>query len=418
MNKTKKNITLLILVILSAVILAICNNHNSGRNNQGVNMSQENSTSLIHNSEKTSGNNKDLTEFSDVQSLDSKIKNDYSDIYNLIEDNKNSYVLQLIDGFSSADISIVKDDWLKTIFLEYNGKNITERNYIVNTEENINNFIKFSKYILDNTGYSWIYPKDYYTEDSTFYSSYTDTTVVGRTNGNWNPIITKVKYINYDKSTEQPKNEWGEVFEIILNDEFHKKYSSGDNTQKENINSPIVFRKSWSFNYDNTLVEIITADNIKAKSDKEVKQYRSQYECNIDPIIPAGDINVAYKITVILINGNIAHTDAHIYKLPTAAFSFPEEGELFNDKYYSYQYDANGTVVLCPLLYGGDYILREFCYYNDYMFLDIDGDTTGELLIYHDASSSTWIQDITAYKINDTSINIYTLTLEDVLKNG
>ena len=107
MNKTKKNITLLILVILSAVILAICNNHNSGRNNQGVNMSQENSTSLIHNSEKTSGNNKDLTEFSDVQSLDSKIKNDYSDIYNLIEDNKNSYVLQLIDGFSSADISLL-----------------------------------------------------------------------------------------------------------------------------------------------------------------------------------------------------------------------------------------------------------------------------------------------------------------------
>ena len=113
-------------------------------------------------------------------------------------------------------------------------------------------------------------------------------------------------------------------------------------------------------------------------------------------------------------NGNIIYTDSHIDDLTKADFNFPPEGELFIDAYSSYQYDANGTIVLCPILSSSDYRLREYCIFNSYMFLDIDNDRSGELLIFHDAPSTSWIRDISAYKINDNSLDICALSLEDV----
>ena len=354
-------------------------------------------------------------------SLEDTISHDSNSLVNdhssdiIIKSTDTIYSLEVLEDLSHVSPSSLNEEWFKTIFFKQNNEVITEQNYIINTSiDSILEYVQLSKDIFSDTEYSWIYATDYYAEDSTNYHTYTDA-IIGRTNCPWNPIITKVKYINYDKSSTKPKYAWEHLFNIVLQDELSKY-----NTYNSNVFSidslPIIFRKSWSFEYNNKLVEIITANNIVAKPFNEITQYNSTNECSIIPILPTKDINIAYKITVILIDNTVVTTDIHTYNIPKTEFTFPVEGNTFIDEYATYQYDDEGNIMLYPLFVSNDYDIKKYKYYNNYMFLDIDGDLAGELLIHHNASSS-WINDISSYKFNGNMLNLYTLSLEDSYKN-
>lgn len=235
---------------------------------------------------------------------------------------------------------------------------------------------------------------DYYTADSTGYDNLADKNILF-TNQDFNPVISKVTYIDYDNNECVPKEEWFSTFKQILVSE-----------NKLAKDTPIIFRESWAFNHNGNLIEIVTANNIVSKEKKSITKFDENTVCYLEPITPKHEVLFGYKITVIFMNGEIINTSKIVSEIEKSYFNFPTEDiNIFTDEFSSYQYDQNNAIQLCPLYAVEFNNSRTFRCWDTYMYLDVDNDNSGELIEFHDSWSTSWLPGVIVYEIDDFKLN-------------
>lgn len=234
---------------------------------------------------------------------------------------------------------------------------------------------------------------DYYTKDSTGYNYLNDSNILF-TNHAYDPIVSKITYIDYDNDERTPKDEWYQIFKQIL-----------INENKQAENTPVIFRESWSFNDNGNIIEIVTANNIVAKEENEITKFNENSDCYLEPIIPKYNELFAYKITVIFINGKIVNISKIISKIDKNHFDYPTDDKyIFTDRYKCYQYSKDGSVCACPLFIQGDSNLRNLICWDTYMYLDVDNDDCGELIELSDSWSTSWLPGVIIYEIDNCKL--------------
>lgn len=249
--------------------------------------------------------------------------------------------------------------------------------------------------ILKSSNSYYIRATEYYGEDSTGYYNLTDEDILFISNKEHNPVVTKVTYTDYDKSEKIPKNNWIDAFEKEIEKQYGKKF-----------NSPIIIRESWSFKHGNLQVDIVNASNIIV--DAYNIPLINQTDISTNYSLPVGDHTIAYKMTLIFIDGNTANINTKLKKLTyietlsSDLFVFPENGETALGGYYTYQYDEKGNTILVPLYLLHDYSMREFCYWPSFLFADVDTDGNGELVYLYDYGPKFFAHDtITGYELTE-----------------
>lgn len=359
MNKTKKIVPVIILMGLLLGILFLANDKI---------ISSDTTPSLSRNSQ-ISDNNVDETEGDNYKFI--QIDG------NLSRANISSEKAYIYTGRSFI-ISLLKNNnqLLEIDNIVANPDLITQYNDIVTREKNM--CCKGIKAV------------DYYAKDSTGYNYLNDNDILF-TNHTYNPVVSKITYIDYDNDEQTPKGEWYQIFKQILINE---------NNQAEN--TPVIFRESWSFNDNGNIIEIVTANNLVSKEENEITKFTKNSDCYLEAVIPKYNELFAYKITVIFINGEISNISKIISKIDKSHFNYPTDNEyIFTDQYKCYQYSKDGSVCACPLFMQGDSNLRNLTCWNTYMYLDIDNDNYGELIELSDSWSTSWLPGVIIYEIDN-----------------
>lgn len=113
-----------------------------------------------------------------------------------------------------------------------------------------------------------IYPisaAEYYSENSTGYTNLTNNDILFITTSEYNPVLSKVTYTDYDNSDKEPKEYWIKSFKQKLQNQYGKE-----------IKSPIIIRESWSFDYNGFHIEIVNANNIIYNINKTALIYKNK----------------------------------------------------------------------------------------------------------------------------------------------
>lgn len=380
----------ILMILLVGILSSILNN------NEIINSSQEQTQSYSVKSELNSSNSENIKNNSGIElseRIDDIIEyenNKKDSLYTEYDDYK---FIQISGELSRANISSEKSftytggtftvsllknniQLLKIDDIVANPDLISQYNEIVTREKS-----KLCKGIK---------AADYYTKNSTGYSYLNDSNILF-TNHSYDPIVSKITYIDYDNDERTPKEEWYQVFKQIL-----------INENKQSENTPVIFRESWSFNDNGNIIEIVTANNIVAKEENEITKFNENSDCYLEPIIPKYNELFTYKITVIFINGEIVNISKIISIIDKNQFNYPTDDKyIFTDKYKCYQYSKDGSVCACPLFVQGDSNLRNLICWDTYIFLDIDNDNYGELIELSDSWSTSWIPGVIIYEIDN-----------------
>ncbi len=83
--------------------------------------------------------------------------------------------------------------------------------------------------------------------------------------GDTNPTISKVKYVNYRKDSQQPKTEWEQAFKNALKSRQINIY----------YQSPVIYRESWTYQCEDEIIEVVTASNFvlpEELNEQEIKE--------------------------------------------------------------------------------------------------------------------------------------------------
>lgn len=400
MNKIKNLVPVVILMVLSITVVTICNDYTENENIINSSSSQVENSQILDNADETELND---INFENTESYNSSKKiSDIIDDSIEYENNENDPIdtesgdykfIQISGKLSRANtspekaftytggnftVSLLRNDiqLLKTDDIVANPDLITQYNDIVTREK--------------NTCCKGIKAVDYYTKDSTGYDYLNDNDILF-TNHTYDPVVTKITYVDYDDDERIPKEEWYQVFKQIL-----------INENKQAENTPVIFRESWSFNDNGNIIEIVTANNIVSKEENEITKFTENSDCYLEPVIPKYNELFAYKITVIFINGETSYISKIISKIDKSHFNYPTDDKyIFTDKYKCYQYIEDGSVCACPLFMQGDSNLRNLICWDTYMYLDIDNDNYGELIELSDSWSTSWLPGVATYEIDN-----------------
>lgn len=364
MNIIKKTVPVLIIIILSVNVLSACgNNHSSKINSQNQNISQVKSNSSI---------NSNHTEF----------VNTVSDVNRTFEIGENDILLM-------ANTPNLRINSSSNIYDRYE--------VIVNTNEEI---FSTNADNLDNiSNVKILLSKEYYSEDSTGYKNLTDE-IIFKYIGNLKIELNYVKYINYfDDEKVLPKQSWIKHFKNRMIDEYEHK-----------TDTPIVIKESWTFEYIDKTVDIVTASNVLPTLDG--KLYSSSFTDDIvakndfygnvkdlpEIILPHGDNHILYEMTSIFVDGVIVYKDRISYseisyypiseqnkeKWVGISFVPPENDTNFQFKFYSYQSDDLSNIVKYPVFvdHTGAYNTENYEYSPVYFMLDTDFNNKMNILCY------------------------------------
>ena len=208
----------------------------------------------------------------------------------------------------------------------------------------------------------------------------------------YNPILSKVTYIDYDVSDKLPKECWKANFEKKIIEEYNFRryiggYSATINYSNcggvDNRAAPVIIRESWSFSYDGHNYDIVRACNLYCVDDEVDLIYKDE-EYEKSDFEKSGGL--LYLITLIFIDDTLLNTgrvlDSGIQSISKEEFSFPEDYDSALAGYSVYQYDKEGNVKLYPLYLLVDYDYRDFRKWSTFLFADIDGDGKGEIIEY------------------------------------
>ena len=204
----------------------------------------------------------------------------------------------------------------------------------------------------------------------------------------YNPILSKVTYIDYDVSDKLPKECWKANFEKKITEEYNfRRYIGPINYSNcggvDNWAAPVIIRESWSFSYDGHNYDIVTACNLYCVGDEVDLIYKDE-EYEKSDFEKSGGL--LYLITLIFIDDTLLNTGRGwgpgIQSISKEDFSFPEDYDSALAGYSVYQYDKEGNVKLYPLYLLVDYSYRDFRKWTTFLFADIDGDGKGEIIAY------------------------------------
>ena len=125
--------------------------------------------------------------------------------------------------------------------------------------------------ILNNQRLYITYVSEYYDKESTGYENIPQYGILFMSTKDYNPILSKVTYIDYDVSDKLPKECWKANFEKKIIEEYNfwryiGGYSATINYSNcggvDNRAAPVIIRESWSFSYDGHNYDIVTACNL------------------------------------------------------------------------------------------------------------------------------------------------------------
>ena len=345
----------------------------------------------IDNNSKASDQTQVITkENSENLSSNSIIENDFEELI--------TYVNLILSKSTKTDRTIVQDDCFfpvsyikdnKQIFVDGNNINYTYRNpvpYERIYENDIKNIIA----------------KDYYDENSSKFEDLLDDDIIFKYNGDWNVILGKVLYTDYINTGNIPNEEWISFFEKELQKHTADKI-------------PVNITESWQFEYNGIKYEAVNATNVV---DYDIAVHEKDYGI---AELPAAETPVVYKMTAVFVENNqpimiesfvdgilIKKTESSKYVL----FMSHSSDENINNIMYKYNIffysDSNEiskytvyTTEICDREYG------KHRYSPLYVFADIDGDKTAELVYDRNANSSDY-EKVKIYKLkNDNIIKVF-----------
>ena len=357
MSKIKKLVSVIILLLLSVFIFSACSNDIGSDNSGKTNSSQTEISSS--------------TELSHLQSTENK--NSLSDINSSIEKCEND-ILIFANGYlfrSDKQAAKIRESygyaeevyWLASYIEEQ--KQILEPSGIYETS-----FYEQLKELVNNdSDEKFIKATDYFTEDSTGFENLTNDDIVIKYYGDTNPIISKVKYINYHKDSQRPKTEWEQAFKNALK------------SQQINIyyQSPIIYRESWSYQHEDEIIEVVTASNFILPEELNEQEIEEAY--NTDNIMRSDIEQSAYNITLLFYNN---YKNFKIIDVEEYGYSSPSEDDntsFTTGNYYSYFYDNHGVIKLFPIYEHP--IMSPYNYLttsSSYCFLDTDSNGIVEIV--------------------------------------
>ena len=201
--------------------------------------------------------------------------------------------------------------------------------------------------ILNNQRLYITYVSEYYDKESTGYENIPQYGILFMSTKDYNPILSKVTYIDYDVSDKLPKECWKANFEKKITEEYNFRryiggYSATINYSNcggvDNLAAPVIIRESWSFSYDGHNYDIVTACNLYCVDDEVDLIYKDK-EYEKSDFEKSGGL--LYLITLIFIDdtllntGNILYSD--IMSISKEEFSFPEDYDSALAGYSVYQ---------------------------------------------------------------------------------
>ena len=249
---------------------------------------------------------------------------------------------------------------------------------------------------FDNTlQYREITVKEYYTADSSVYSSLEEDDVVF--SGYFKETYVQPRVTYYDLTAETDLGSFEELADRIER-RFKKKYGS--------IDSPIVFSEIWIVDLNDEKYYFGTIRNVVDISPDE-----HLYPELFMPIIPYGESNYVYSMTfafdtqtkdILLFGNSVRYVSKEPLNFDDSIFySFVkpdrEDLTLYECRCYSLQYDIDGNIIKSPV-FDCDYSTLTEYYFNKesyFLFFDVNGDNLVDIVEYSDSYINvSWMYQI------------------------
>lgn len=206
--------------------------------------------------------------------------------------------------------------------------------------------------------------------------------------GNWNFFPVSVKHQQYTFDKQPKQEEWNAYFAASL--------------AETSPDTPVVIAESWTFEWNGMEAAVVTASNVIQTGDASV-QY-TEGEGHAAPNPPAGDTTVMYRMSALFTTGN---EPLELYRMTTevskAAVGSPTENaggvsylpaadaSSYQQVFTAIQTDAGGSRIECPVFHNsnGEFRVRDFNFFPDYLVCDTDGNGEVELVAYMEKTSSS-----------------------------
>ena len=266
------------------------------------------------------------------------------------------------------------------------------------TEEETKQYIATANRIFTDTDNTYnIFLKDYYDETSTGYSQ-DSSTILLRTNADWDVTPWKVKYINYDIDKD-----------IEINQKWIDELSSVLDKETGGTDTPVIIRESWSFDYNGKTISFINASNVWTVSeDGPVSNYKfltnKKYEYN--------DTDIIYMLHAAVLDGKVIsygfNLGVYFINKLTVEFSDKEK-----EIYYTFHREENGDIVAVPFYRFASLSTKEMCtmqseFLPNISFIgDLDNDGSLDIIYSH-----------TGALTRGYSHSIYTMNLDYIKGHG
>lgn len=217
------------------------------------------------------------------------------------------------------------------------------------------------------------------------------------TNGDWELFPESVEYKAYSIRRQPAVSRWKNYFEKRL--------------KKRSVNSPVVIKESYTFDWDDVKTELVTASNVIVSEDMELKISDGK---NRESTLPSNSHAAAYTISTLFRNGKAVldvFSDVQMVQASKKAFGetgsgisfcLPPKGAEYQDYIQLVQFgnSKEWKKFRCFFQMNGESVMREYRYFPKYMVCDLDGDGKAELAAYQDGSSSLW-QWMAVYRLTD-----------------
>lgn len=218
------------------------------------------------------------------------------------------------------------------------------------------------------------------------------------TTGDWELFPEAITYTSYDLDHQPNVPEWAECFRNAL--------------AEYDIDSPVVIKDSWAFQWGGVESIIVTATN--AVPCENGSQYYSTGEEPIPEDLPINKKPGVYLISAMFRTGQEPITIRNlILSLPNdmgrSALASDSEYGVYERSISVVQYNESGTASLYPVYYGhgGGETMRLFWYLPEYLLCDVDGNHEIELVVYYRAVSSLYTKCIVYNLVEGIPISSY-----------
>jgi len=217
-------------------------------------------------------------------------------------------------------------------------------------------------------------------------------------NGSWELFPDKVTYKTYNMRNQPAKLKWKRYFKKKL--------------KEKAINSPVVIKESYTFDWNGIETELVTASNAVICGSEEIRKSNGK---STGQTLPSNKNAAVYIMSAVFRkDGTVIEIFSDILPLSKSKKTLHESDSGISfykpsakgTNYQSYvsaiQYNKSGKLEKYKLYFNmyGELLIREYKYFPRYIVSDINGDGKSELVVYHSGSSSLR-QQLIVFKLVD-----------------